>query len=143
MTYKQKLLEVLVQLCWLPISAFLTGLILTIFFSFFGFLLEAYVILPLKKFEISEGRHYSVDPSTKVSAYEGIDGRIKVQVEHDDGSRYELSDSETAAWYLAFFALPLRCISLLLSIFALIIPPLNIKIKNNRGGFLGIALDVM
>lgn len=125
MTFKQKLLEVLVQICWIPISAFINGCAVSLLLTAAAYAIEAFCILPgLKHVEMKEGRSY---------------------VEHTgDGyrSRYEPSDEEAMAWGYIFFALPLRCISLLLSIFALFIPRLEIRIRNDRGGFLGIMLDV-
>ena len=148
MSFWRKLLEVLIQIALLPVAALTTALMLSpltiiLFFCFeLGYLLEMFVLDRLKEYTAEEGRTYYVNPSDTVSISETGTGEYKLDVHHDDGKRYEISASEFGIYVIAFFALPLRIITLALSILALIIPPLQIKAKNNRGTFWSIVFDI-
>lgn len=148
MSFGRKLLEVLIQIALLPISAVTTaflGFVLSLFFipfAYFGYMIEEAMLDWLKSYSPQEGTKYYVKPSDTVSVTETFGGDYKVEVKHDDGERYQMSGSEFGVWVLALFALPLRVITLTLSILALIIPSLKIKAKNVRGTFWSIVFDI-
>lgn len=148
MSFWRKLLEVLIQIALLPISALTTAFLMyvlsliLVFFAYLGYLIEKAMLGWLKNYSPEAGTTYYVKPSDTVSVTETLGGDYKVEVKHDDGERYAMSGSEFGVWVLAFFALPLRIITLALSILALIIPPLQIKAKNNRGTFWSIVFDI-
>ena len=138
MNFGQRILEIFIQIGLLFYSAFICGAAWSLLFSGLGYMLEGEFLEEWKNFKEKEGTTYYVSPSYKTE--EDVFGNVKVV--YDNGERHDISASEFAIWCLALFALPLRCISLLFSVLALIIPPLNIKVKNNLNSRANIALDL-
>lgn len=149
MSFWRKLLEVLIQIALLPVAAIITALMLFMltlifyFVSYGGYYLEKWILGILKDYAPEKGTTYYVQPSDNVSVTETFSGDYKVEVKHDDGERYQMSGSEFGVWVLAFFALPLRIITLALSILALFIPPLQIKAYDDWStSFWSIVFDI-
>lgn len=147
MIFGRKLLEVLIQIALLPLAAITTActsILLTIIaapLAYLGYVIEESILSWLKDYTAEEGVRYHVKPSDTVSITETFSGDYKVEVKHDDGVRYTMSGSEFGVWVLALFALPLRIITLLLSLLALIIPPLKIKAMNTYYSNIGSAIE--
>lgn len=145
MSFKRKLLEVVIQIAMLPYSALTTVspfLIISIIFvilSVGAFFWEAAFLETVKNYEASEvgSKTYHVEPSLTFRQ-EGD----SVVAHYDNGERTTFSPSERIVILLTFLALPLRVISLILSILALMIPRLNIKLKNNEQTYWNLFLDV-
>ena len=144
MSYGRKIMEVFIQIGMLPVSAFITAIsaywvsIIMSFIGWLGYCMEKAFLDSMKNFKPAEGYTYYVDPSVTASVSDD-----KVEFHYDNGKRYDMSGSEFGVGVMGFFALPLRIISLVLSIFALILPPLNIKLKNNKGTFASIVFDII
>lgn len=139
MNFWQKLLGIFIQVGLIFFSAFVNLFAWGLLSAPIAYVAEEAFLEKWKNFEAAEGTYYRYeDPSYKVK--EDLFGNIKVV--YDDGRSYETSADEKAIAAIIFFALLLRCISLLLSILALIIPPLNIKVKNNLNSRANIALDL-
>lgn len=149
MSFWRKLLEVLIQIALLPISAVTTFFLVCvlsfffIFLAYLGYTIEEAMLDWLKCYSPKEGTKYYVEPSDTVSVTETFGGEYKLEVKHDDGERYQMSGSEFGVWVLALFALPLRIITLALSILALFIPPLQIKAYDDWStSFWSIVFDI-
>lgn len=129
-----------ILICWLP------------------FVLVRFLYMPkLKMFQAAPDIHYNVGESDKIKevkvnrAVTDSSGRTigyvedtKYEVEHDDGNRTELSEDSWALIAYCIFALPLRCISLVLSVVALFVATLFIRIQKDpvfEPNFWHIALD--
>ena len=144
MSYGRKILEVFIQIGMLPVSAFITAISLfwvTIFMSaagLLGYYMEKALLDATKGYKPREGYTYYVDPSVTASVSDD-----RIEFHYDDGKRYDISGNEFGVGVMGFFALPLRVISLALSVLALIIPPLCIKLKNNKGTFASIVFDII
>ena len=188
MTFGQKLAEVFVQILWLPISAAINFITLSLprfpiimpyipakpasvhdtYFVFFivcilfcwaPFCIVKYILMPkLKYFHAKNGDlDYNVGPSDSIkeekvqTPVRNSHGQTvayveetKYKIEHDSGDRHEWGGASWGLLFYCIFALPLRCISLLLSIFALFIPTLFVCIRRAptvRPDFWHIALD--
>ncbi len=145
MSLGRKFLEVLIQIALVPVAALITGcmlMTLTVIgfpLLFLGYIIEAFILDSLKDYTPEEGKTYHVAPSYKVSA----NSSGEFEVKYDNGERYTASGSEIAVGFIALFALPLRIITLLISIIALFFPSVNIKIKNNKGTWASIILDII
>lgn len=128
-----------IVICWVP------------------YCIEKYILLPkLKKFNAADSDlDYNVGASDSIkeekvqTPVRNSHGQTvayveetKYRVEHDSGDRHEWGGSSWGVLFYCLFAFPLRCISLLLSLFAIFIPPLNVCIRQNSVGFLDMALDV-
>lgn len=173
MTFGQKLAEVFVQILWLPISAainfitvsllvyiisyrfiadnpqyvFQTYLILfivCILFCWAPYCIVKYILMPkLKYFHAKNGDlDYNVGPSDSIKE-EKVQTPVrdshgqtvayveetKYKIEHDSGDRHEWGGASWGLLFYCIFAFPLRCISLLLSIFALFSSSLFVSIR--------------
>lgn len=171
--FGQKVAEIFVQILWLPISAainfitvsllvyiisyrfiadnpqyvFQTYLILfivCILFCWAPYCIVKYILMPkLKHFHAENGDlDYNVGASdtlkeekvqTPVRDSHGQTvayvEETKYRVEHDSGDRHEWGGSSWGVLFYCLFAFPLRCISLLLSIFALFSSSLFVSIR--------------
>ena len=112
MNFKRKLLEIIIQISLIPVSAFTTALMLSpltlVFFilAIVGYYLELSILKWLKNYTPKEGIAYHVDPSYRI-----VEEGDSIKVKYDDGIRYSGSNSEIAVFFVALFALPLRIIS--------------------------------
>ena len=173
MTFGQKLAEVFVQILWLPISAAINFITLSLplfpiimpyipakptsvhdtYFVFFivcilfcwaPYCIVKYILMPkLKHFHAKNGDlDYNVGASdtlkeekvqTPVRDSHGQTvayvEETKYRVEHDSGDRHEWGGASWGLLFYCIFAFPLRCISLLLSIFALFSSSLFVSIR--------------
>lgn len=139
-SYFGKIVEVFVQVLLLPVSAFIQFFIFTVVGYFInGFIIKDMFYIQLKG-ERDESYSYNVTPSdtvvtekvehdirdsngVKIGSYETEESHI----EHDNG--YRVNDKqEDDARINSFFVLPLRILSLLLSVLALFIPKLYVKV---------------
>lgn len=145
MNFGRRLLEIFTQIALVPVAAMTTGLaffvlgIVTAGVAWFGYYLEYGILAWLKNYTPEEGTTYHVDPSYRVDE----DAYGNIEVKYDNGERYTASGSEIAVGFIAFFALPLRLLSLFLSVIALFFPFFNIKAKNNKGTWASIILDII
>ena len=131
-----------ILLCWLP------------------FVLVKNLIMPkFKNFTAIPGSTYNVGESDTIKEVNykreirdsmgtlvGYVDDVKYEVKHDDGVRHEASVEEFGLIIYCLLALPLRCISLFLSIFALFIPSLFICIRKPadfRTNFWHSVLDIL
>ncbi len=129
-------------ICWLP------------------FVIVRHVLMPwIKKYEAHEDYNYNVGESDKIVTHnvqkeiKDDHGRLlgyvqdkEYEVVHDNGNRSELSGEAWGLIFYCIFALPLRCISLILSIFALFIPQLFVCVRSytpcEKKSYFHIFLDV-
>ena len=145
MSYWRKIVEVFVQILLLPVAAYttaFTSLVISIVMywaGYPGYFLERYLLKKLKDFKPSEGYSYGT-PSDKVVIHEKASGEYEAEVQHYSGKTF---NPDMQIWVMAFFAVFLRIITLVLSIIALFVPPLCIKAKNNVGTFRSVVFDII
>ena len=138
MNYGQKLLEPFIQFGLIFYSFFLFYFTWSLILSPIAYFVEVLFLEKWKNFQPKEGTTYHEQPKWRVS--EDMFG--KLELKYDDGERYRTSSDEKAIIVLIIFAPIFRVISLLLSILALFIPPLCIKVENDRQGLPNIFLDI-
>ncbi|MDE7464269.1 MAG: hypothetical protein K2M48_04480 [Clostridiales bacterium] len=147
--YGRKILEVFLQILLLPLSVWIQiwcipyGIIYGHYVG--GFLTQGILFCGLKKEKHEKGFSYNVGESDKV-VNETITNNIRdnhgnligtydttvSKVVHDDGVRYAFSDQFENARAISFAALPLRLLSIILSILALFIPHLYISVRKPK-----------
>lgn len=142
MSLKQKLLEIPIQLALIPVSAIISLLSFTIVFLWIPYLLIDRIWFKKLKPTIYYGESYNVgeryyDVKNKVSHdIKDKDGNVigsfdttETERKYDSGNRYWGIYSSTT-FALAFFALPLRIVSFISSLFAPFIRKLYIHVRD-------------
>lgn len=138
MNWGQKLLEVFIQFGLIFYSVFIFYLTWSLILSIGAYFLEEAFLEKWKDFKPEAGTTYHVKPSYRVE--EGLFDDVKVV--YDDGKRTQMSGDQKLIIFMIIFLPIFRCISFLLSIIALILPPLNVKVENDSRSYANIMLDV-
>lgn len=149
MKYYEKILEIIIQIVCIPLSAFINacGLQLLLCSPYWVGHLVGATFWWRKGEKVEEGNTYNVGESDTLiettTTHEIKDSRGNTlasfdtkdyEIKHDDGNRYEMSDSEFWGWLYSIFALHLRIISLVISIIALFVPKMYIKVSSPNKG---------
>lgn len=144
--YFGKIIEVFLQLSLLFVSIFIQILCIPygIFYGHYaaGFITQRLIFCKLKQEKREKGFSYNVGASNK-TVNKKVTNNIRdnngnvigtydstvSEVVYDDGERYDFGDQFEKARAISFAALPLRLLSMVLSIFALLIPHLYISVR--------------
>ncbi|MCH5157853.1 MAG: hypothetical protein J1F33_01525 [Clostridiales bacterium] len=145
MSLKEKLLQVFVQLALIPVSALVMGMTYSLFLIWVPYLLIKKVWIKKIKKPLVEGYRWNTGYEGKYTYTETVSHDVRdasgnkigsfdtheKREGYDDGERkWGIFENDLGLiWKMAFFALPLRIFSFVMSIFACFIKNIYISVK--------------